>query len=378
MTAATEPALPTVDHIAVSPLLPRAPAAPLQVLTPDGVLSEQAGGLRPDLDATRMLYRDMYLGRRLDQQALNLQRQGELGLWLQSAGQEAAQVGSIRGIRDSDYVFPSYREHVSALCRGISPGELLAQWRGIVHAGWSWDDSRFHFYSLVLGTQALHATGYAIGLRSEPAEVDDIVLVYVGDGATSQGDVNEALNWAAVHDAPVIFFCQNNHWAISTPTRLQYRGALHRRANGFGLRSYLVDGNDVLAVQAVVRDAADYVRAGGGPVFVEAETYRMAGHSTSDDPRRYRDDYSVGLWETRDPLHRVERFLRAHDTADDYFGRLEAEGDELAGRAREACKQLQPPRLEDLFDNVYADPHPLMTRQREDWLSFRESLEDPR
>lgn len=360
----------------VQALLPRTPATPIQFLSPDGTLTENGREARLDDALLTTMFRDMYLGRRLDHQALNLQRQGELGLWLMSLGQEASQVGSIRALRDTDYVFPSYREHVAGLCRGLTPSQLLSQWRGVVHAGWDWEKSRFHFYSLVLGSQTLHATGYAIGLKHD--RVDDVVLTYVGDGATSQGDVNEALNWAAVNDAPIVFFCQNNNWAISTPNRAQYRGALHRRATGFGLRSYIVDGNDVMAVYEVTKAAVRHARSGGGPVFIEADTYRMAGHSTSDDPRRYRDDADTERWKKRDPITRLELHLRANGFDDDFFTGIQAEGDELAEATRKACLQLEEPMLEDLFSKVYAEPHPVMDQQHAERLRFVSTLEEAR
>lgn len=235
----------------------------LQLLAPDG-------GLRDDpewpLEVTpelcRGLYRSMRLARSLDSAALALQRQGELGLWLQSLGQEAAQVGSITALRDTDHVFPSYREHAAALCRGITPAELLVQWRGNRHSGWDPARYRFHIYTLVLAAQLPHATGYAMGVQRDGA--DEIVVGYFGDGAASEGEANEALNWAAAAEVPLLFFCQNNHWAISTPVRAQMRAPLHQRARGFGLDAYRVDGNDVLAVRAMTRTVADRIRAGAG------------------------------------------------------------------------------------------------------------------
>ncbi|MCU1614408.1 MAG: pyruvate dehydrogenase (acetyl-transferring) component subunit alpha [Frankiales bacterium] len=251
----------------------------------------------------------MSLARRLDHEALALQRQGELGLWLPCWGQEAAQVGSVSALQDTDYVFPSYREHAAALVRGISPTELLTQWRGATHAGWDPKNYNFHFYSLVLGTQTLHATGYAMGAVLDGG--DQVVAAYFGDGAASQGDVSEAFNWAAAQNLPVLFFCQNNQWAISTPTSLQYRTPVHERAAGFGVRSFYVDGNDALAVHAVTTEAADIVRRGEGPALVEAVTFRMAGHSTSDDPTKYRAPEELAAWEAKDPVKRLRTLLEA-------------------------------------------------------------------
>ena len=279
----------------------------VQFVDPAGNITATGEEFGIDDDLARVLYRDMFLARRLDREALALQRQGELGLWLQCWGQEAAQVGSIRALRDDDYVFPSYREHAAALVRGVTPSELLGQWRGITHSGWDPHRTNFHFYALVLGTQTLHATGYAMGTVLDGG--DRVTATYFGDGSASQGDVNEAINWAAAGSVPVLFICQNNQWAISTPTSLQRRTPLYQRAAGFGLRSYHVDGNDALAVHAVTSAAADVVRRGEGPALIEARTFRMAGHSTSDDPGKYRSAAEMDEWQAKDPLTRLQRLL---------------------------------------------------------------------
>ncbi len=352
-----------------SPRPTAAEAGPRRYLADDGTLTPDGELAGVDLDLARTLYRDMYLGRRFDEQAYHLQRQGELGLWLMARGQEAAQVGTMRAIRDTDYVFPSYREHVAARVRGLGPRELLAQWRGVAHAGWDPARFRFHIYSLVLGTQALHAVGYAMGSRFSGA--DEVVVCFVGDGATSQGDVSEAFNWAATRELPIVFVVQNNGWAISTPVSQQYRAPLPGRAAGFGLTAYSVDGNDALAVHAVVSEAVAGVRAGGPPAFVEAVTYRMAGHSTSDDPRRYRPAEEEAEWHGRDPVHRLEVLLRAQGVDDAWFAELEAEGDAIAADTRAACAELEDPDLLDLFDLVYVDPHPDLERQREAAAALR-------
>ncbi|MEU7874173.1 thiamine pyrophosphate-dependent dehydrogenase E1 component subunit alpha [Dactylosporangium sp. NPDC049140] len=339
----------------------------IQLLAPDGTLRSDADApLEVTPQLCRDLLRDMVLARRFDEEAHALQRQGELGLWLMALGQEAAQVGSMRALEPGDYVFPSYREQAAARCRGITPAELLAQWRGITHSGWDPRRYQFHIYSLVLGTQALHATGYAVGVRLDGS--DEVVLTYFGDGASSQGDVNEALNWAAVAGAPIVFFCQNNQWAISTSTSRQMAAPLHRRAVGFGLESYHVDGNDALAVHAVTARAAASVRSGGPPVLIEAMTYRMAGHSTSDDPRRYRSDAEVEAWRQRDPIARLERLVRERGWADDdWFAALAAESGTVAAETRAACLALPDPVLGDMFAHVLQEESELVRRQRE-WM----------
>jgi pyruvate dehydrogenase E1 component alpha subunit len=329
-------------------------------------------------ELARGLYRDMVLGRRLDQEAYHLQRQGELGLWLSCQGQEAAQVGSVRALREGDYVFPSYREQAAALCRGIGPAGLLAQWRGCSHSGWNPATYNFHVYSLVLATQLLHATGYALGVahdRLRDQSIDDIVLVYFGDGAASQGDANEAFNWAAASNAPIIFFCQNNQWAISTPSTSQSRTRLSERAAGFGLQSILVDGNDVLGVYAATRSAAASVRAGGPPAFIEAMTYRMAGHSTSDNPDIYREADDVALWKARDPIARMRVLLDTHGWADTSFHEaLESDASALAAQTRKACLSLKPPELEDTFRNTFAVEPESLREERESYTAYQESF----
>ena len=346
----------------------------VQVLDADGGLrpdSPFAGSVTPEL--ARELYRWMVLARRLDQEAYNLQRQGELGLWLSLRGQEAAQIGSVSALRASDHIFPAYREHAVGLYRGISPAELLASWRGCTHSGWNPARYRMHIYSLVLATQTLHATGYAMGVQADGA--DEVVLAYVGDGASSQGDANEALNWAAVSQAPVVFFCQNNGWAISTPAAEQFRTPLHARAAGFGLRAAYVDGNDALAVHAVTADVVAGVRAGGGPAFIEAMTYRMAGHSTSDDPRRYRDDAEVDQWQARDPLVRLAALLAGQGWADEEFqAALAAEADGLAADTRRECLALAPPALADTFRNTLVEETALLSQERTAFTTFKESF----
>ncbi len=321
----------------------------------------------------RSLYRDMVLTRSLDQQAYNLQRQGELALWLSCLGQEAAQVGSIRAARDSDHVFPSYREHGAALCRGITPGEILSQWRVVTHGGWDPNQYRFHINSLVLSTQTLHAVGYALGVKADHS--DEVVLAYLGDGSTSQGDANEAFNWAAVTNAPVVFICQNNQWAISTPTTSQSRRPLHERAAAFGLDSVMVDGNNVLEVYAATKAAVDRVRSGGPPAFVEAMTYRMAGHSTSDDPGRYRQDAEVAAWRKRDPIEKLHDLLSARGWLSDGFEQtLAEEAAALAAATRAACLALEPAPLEDTFRNTLVSETPLLRREREQFTAFTESF----
>ena len=247
----------------------------VQLLTPEGQRVENteydhyvAGLTDEDL---RGFYRDLVLIRRVDAEATALQRQGELGIWASLLGQEAAQVGSGRALRPQDYAFPTYREHGVAWCRGVDPLNLLGLFRGVNHGGWDPNEKNFHLYTIVIGAQTLHATGYAMGIQRDgdvgtgDPDRDAAVIAYFGDGASAQGDVNEAFVFAAVTNAPVVFFCQNNQWAISEPNERQTRIPLYQRARGFGFPGVRVDGNDVLAVYAVTQQALNAARSGQGP-----------------------------------------------------------------------------------------------------------------
>ena len=346
-----------------------------QLLSPEGELRDDPAAGAVNGELCRGLFRDMYLARRLDSEAYSLQRQGELGLWLQSWGQEAAQVGSIRALRDRDWVFPSYRDHAAAMCRGIGPEELLAQWRGVRQGGWDPERYRFHIYTLVLAAQLPHAVGYAMGAQLDGA--DEVVMTYFGDGASSEGEANEAFNWAVTRSAPVLFFCQNNQWAISTPTTAQFGAPLHQRAAGFGLATQLVDGNDVLAVHTATARAADGVRSGEGPALIEAVTYRMAGHSTSDDPQRYRSDAELDHWRTLDPLDRLRRLLDARGWAgEEFFTDLESEAADFAAEVRQVCRDMPDPEADAIFEHILALETPVLTAERESYAAYAASFVD--
>ncbi|MBH1934677.1 pyruvate dehydrogenase (acetyl-transferring) E1 component subunit alpha [Streptomyces sp. AV19] len=348
----------------------------VQLLTPEG---ERVGHPDYAIDVTpgelRGLYRDMVLTRRFDGEATTLQRQGELGLWASLLGQEAAQIGSGRATRDDDYVFPTYREHGVAWCRGVDPTNLLGMFRGVNHGGWDPNENNFHLYTIVIGSQALHATGYAMGVAKDGA--DSAVIAYFGDGASSQGDVAEAFTFAAVYNAPVVFFCQNNQWAISEPTEKQTRVPLYRRAQGFGFPGVRVDGNDVLACLAVTKAALERARTGQGPMLVEAFTYRMGAHTTSDDPTRYRRDEERELWEAKDPILRLRRHLEREGYADEeFFAALEAESDALAKRVRDTVRTMPDPEDTAIFENIYADGHALVDEERAQFAAYQAQFAD--
>jgi 2-oxoisovalerate dehydrogenase E1 component alpha subunit len=350
----------------------------VQLLTPEGERVEHPDfSFGDDLsahDETEMIkgfYRDMTLTRRIDTEATALQRHGELGIWAQLLGQEAAQVGSGRALRPQDFVFPTYREHGVAWCRGVDQG------------GWDPHENNFGLYTIVIGAQTLHATGYAMGLQRDGVvgtadpDRDAAVVAYFGDGASSQGDVNEAFIFAASYNAPVVFFCQNNQWAISEPIERQSRIPLYQRALGFGFPGVRVDGNDVLASYAVSQAALQRARDGQGPTLVEAYTYRMGAHTTTDDPTRYRLSEELETWKLRDPIQRVKAYLTRNGLADaDFFDEVDQEARRLGEHLRESCRALPEPRLLDVFDHVYAEGSPELTEQKAGYAAYLESFEE--
>ena len=342
----------------------------VQLLTPEG---ERLHHPDYDLDLTdadyRALYRDLVLVRRIDAEATALQRQGELGLWAACLGQEAAQVGAGRALLPGDMAFPTYREHGVAWCRDVDPLTLLGLFRGTTNGGWDPAEHGFALYTIVIGDQCPQAVGYAMGMQADGDE--HAVMVFFGDGASSQGDVNEAFIWASVFNAPVVFFCQNNQWAISEPLERQTRIPLYQRALGFGFPGVRVDGNDVLATLAVSQATLRRAREGGGPSLVEAYTYRMGAHTTSDDPSRYRPDAELEAWRLRDPVERMRSFLYKQQLVDDaYFEALDAESEALAVRLRDGCRALPDPTPLDMFTHAYAEPHSLVDAERASFETY--------
>ena len=324
-----------------------------------------------DVDGAQLrdLYTDMAVVRRLDAEAMALQRQGQLALWAPLLGQEAAQVGSARALRADDFVFPSYREHGVAYCRGVDPVATLRLWRGTALSGW--DPAVFGIATpaIVVGSQALHATGYALGITLDGAT--SAALAYFGDCAASEGDVAEALGIAASYVVPVVFFCQNNQWAISEPARLQSHASIARRGQGYGIPGIQVDGNDVLAVLAATRLALARAYAGRGPSLIEAVTYRMGPHTTSDDPTRYRTRSEEEEWRAKDPLARLGALLHGEGLADDGFESSVSEAAEAAAAdLRRGCLSMDDPDPDALFEHVYAEPHPLLEEERTAYADY--------
>ncbi len=348
-----------------------------QLITADGnrVADALLDEYVSDLDGAQLrnLYRDMVVIRRVDFEATALQRQGQLALWPPLLGQEASQIGSVRALADDDFVFPTYRENGVAYCRGAKLGDILGVWRGTSNTGWDPYEVNMATPQIIIGAQTLHATGYAMGLTLDGK--DSMAIAYLGDGATSQGDVHESMVFAASFQAPVVFFCQNNHWAISEPVGLQSHVPLAGRAAGYGMPGLQVDGNDVLAVLAATRWAAQRARTGNGPSFIEAVTYRMGAHTTADDPKRYRGVTELEEWGAKDPLDRMRSYLVGAGMLDDGAeAAIAGEADAVAAELRHACISMPDPDPMTVFDHVYVDDHPLLAKQRAHYLAYLESF----
>ncbi len=347
------------------------------MLTEEGTLPPAVAVDEGGLDRARLLelYAWMVRIRRADAEALNLQRQGELGLWGQFLGQEAAQVGATLALAPDDWIFPSYREFGMGMCRGIDPAAMLHLFRGLTHDGW--DPMRHHFAPLAIpvASQVLHAVGYALGCKLDHSS--QVALASFGDGATSEGDWHEGMNFAGVFRCPVVFLCQNNHWAISVPVEEQTAGRIAERAAGYGFPGVRIDGNDVLTVYAVVQAAAERARRGEGPTLIEADTYRMGAHSSADDPTRYRSETELSAWSSRDPITRYEAWLRAEGLLDDArASAIRAEADALAQAMRtNLIKAPVPAPTEVLFDRVYGAPPRNFQAERDAFAATLEPLE---
>jgi pyruvate dehydrogenase E1 component alpha subunit len=305
-----------------------------------------------------------------------LQRQGELALWAPLLGQEAAQVGSARALKPDDFVFPSYREHGVAYCRGVDPVDMLRMWRGTALSGWDPAEYGIATPAIIVGSQALHATGYALGIVLDGRA--SAALAYFGDGASSQGDVAEALGFAASYGVPVVFFCQNNQWAISEPVQLQSHSSIAQRGQGYGIPGVRVDGNDVLAVLAATRLALARAYAGQGPTLIEAVTYRMGPHTTSDDPSKYRSRSEEEQWRAKDPLARLRALLRNEGAADDRFeDGVDAAAAEAAAALREGVHALRDPEPATMFEHVYAGPHAVLDGERAAYERYLAEFDEP-
>ncbi|MDP9022349.1 MAG: pyruvate dehydrogenase (acetyl-transferring) E1 component subunit alpha [Actinomycetota bacterium] len=350
---------------------------PVQLLDRDGVFHEH-DDYPLDLkdEDFRRLYRHMVVARRVDQEAINLQRQGQLGVYASCRGQEAAQVGSAYALAEHDWIFPSYRELAAGITRGIDTAATLHMYRGTWLSDHDPHEFNFALMTIPIGTQTLHGVGFAMGARLDDNPI--VALIYFGDGATSEGDTNEALNFAGVFQAPCVFFCQNNQYAISVPLSKQtHAPSIAHKGVGFGMPGRRLDGNDVLASYAVTKWAVERARVGEGPTLIEALTYRMEAHTTSDDATRYRTRDELEYWATFDPISRMETFLKRRDLWEDAFADdVEEQARQQSEHVREQIYDAPHPDPLELFEHVYVEPPPHLERQREQLRAELEAAEE--
>lgn len=343
----------------------------MTLTTPD--LSALGASEGDDAALLRRLYRTMVTVRLLDLDGVAMQRQGIMPGYAPMRGQEAAQVGSAAAIDLArDFAFPTYRELGVAVTMGVDPVAYLASHQGAWHGGmWDAAAARLAPINAVVGGAVTHAVGWALGAKLDRS--GGVAVAYFGDGASSQGDIHEAMNTAGVSRLPVVFFCQNNGWAISVPTDRQVAGgSVAARAAGYGMPGVRVDGNDVLAVYRATRAAIELARAGGGPTVIEAMTYRSGPHSTSDDPGRYRSLDEEQSWLARDPLILCEEVLRETGTVgDDFFAEVSDTASALVDRVRADVAALGGRPSEEMFDFVFANPPAALLGQKRAWEESR-------
>ncbi|HEY4613880.1 MAG TPA: thiamine pyrophosphate-dependent enzyme [Citricoccus sp.] len=317
----------------------------------------------PADDVLLEAYRRLVAGRRINDQNSALVRQGRMAVYPSSHGQEACQVAAAACLEDGDWLFPTYRDTVAVISRGVDPVEAMTIFRGDWHGGFDSQKHHVGIQSTPLTTQLLHAVGvaHAARLRGE----DTVVVALCGDGATSEGDFHEALNFAAVFHLPVIFFVQNNQYAISVPlARQTVAPSLAHKAIGYGMAGERVDGNDLVALLAVLERGVRLVRSGAGPLLVEAHTYRIQAHTNADDATRYREEAEVQEWLARDPVKRMRTYLTDRGLlTDELQSRYEAEAEEVATALREGMNRETTPDPQELFAHVYTVPTPQLAEQ---------------
>lgn len=336
---------------------------PLCLIDEDGQLRPDDQYALPPADQLLAGYRGMVIGRRLNDQCSALVRQGRLAVYPSSNGQEACQLASALALGDEDWLFPTYRDTVAVMARGVDPLETMVLLRGTWHSGYDPNEYRVAPQATPLATQLLHAVGVAHAATLQGQEM--AVLALCGDGATSEGDFHEALNFAAVFHAPVVFLVQNNQYAISVPLDKQTKApSLAHKAVGYGMPGIRVDGNDFAAMQSVLTAAIESARSGGGPTLVEAHTYRIEAHTNADDATRYRDQAEVAEWLPKDPLIRLRTYLTGEGLLDsDQQKLIEHEANEQAAVLRQGLNEDLEPDPASLFEHVYAVPTPQLREQ---------------
>jgi len=338
----------------------------LSILDAKGAVDKKLEPALPD-SLLRDLYRAMVLGRRFDERLLALQRQGRIGTFPPISGQEASQLGAVAALREDDWMVPAFRETAAEVWRGRSLESVIMGNNGYSEAATVDPPGTTMPISVPVGSQMLHAVG--IGWAARYRKEDKVALTFFGDGATSEGDFHEAMNFAAVFQAPVIFLCQNNQWAISLPRQKQTRArTIAQKAVAYGMPGIQVDGNDILAVFSAVAEAVERARSGQGPTLVECVTYRMMMHTTADDPRRYRSDEEMEAWKAKDPIARFETYLRrkkllTKKTIEAIAEEVLAQIQTAVDRAEAQMKTMGDPL--DMFDHAYAEMPPHLAAQKE-------------
>ncbi len=349
---------------------------PLALLSPDGQPVHSTSLDMPGDDVLVGLHRQMVLGRRFDTQATALTKQGRLAVYPSARGQEAAEIGAVAALRPQDWLFPTYRDSMAIVARGVDPVEALILLRGDWHCGYDPYAHRVAPQCTPLATNAPHAVGLAHAARLKGE--DTVALVMLGDGATSEGDTHTALNFAAVWNSPVVFFVQNNGYAISVPVAKQTAApSLAHKGIGYGIPGLLVDGNDPAAVYAAVRQAVESAADGGGPTLIEALTYRIEAHTNADDAARYRPQAEVREWLDRDPVTRIRQYLLDQGLMDaTALSALDAEAEAQAEDLRRRMNIDTVPDPADLFRFVYAEPTPALRREQRQLAAELEELTD--
>jgi len=348
----------------------------LSVLDEQGTLDAK---LEPDIaeEILLKLYRTMVLARKFDERLLNLQRQGRIGTFPPSSGQEAAHLGAAAVLEPSDWFVPAFREAAAEIWRGQTLESVIIHRNGFAEGSAIPPDSHDLPMAVPVGSQILHAVGLAWAAKYR--KTDRVVMVFFGDGATSQGDFHEGLNFAGVFQAPVIFVCQNNQWAISVPRSKQTKSeTIAQKALAYGMPGIQIDGNDILASYAAAREAVSRARSGGGPTLIECVTYRMTMHTTADDPRRYRTEQEVEHWKQRDPITRFQKYLVDKGLlAEEGIAAIErAVLDEIQSAvdsAEKKMKTLGDPV--DIFNHHYAEISPTLQEQKEELIRDMAAME---
>jgi len=379
---------------AVVSTIDRDPSDRVRVLDEDG----NVVGDPPDLDEETLvgMYRDMKLARHFDQRAVSLQRQGRMGTYPPLSGQEGAQVGSSYALEEDDWMVPSYREHGAAVVRGLPLKQTLLYWMGYEAGNDVPEDANILPVAVPIASQVPHAAGLAWSWKLQDrdtdaadaaesgdtdaadaaasGDTDTAGICYFGDGATSEGDFHEGLNFAGVYDVPMVFFCNNNQWAISVPREKQTRSeTLAQKAHAYGFEGVQVDGMDPLAVYKVTRDALAKARDPGEdqlrPTMVEAVQYRFGAHTTADDPTVYREESEVEEWKAKDPIPRLESYLRDEEILDDErVEEIEAEVERQVAEAVDAAESEPRPEPEEMFEHTFAELPPDLERQRDEFV----------